>query len=63
MNFLAAVGLVLVFEGCLYALFPGGVKRMMAMAQHLPEGTLRIGGLAAAVAGLFVVWLARNMLT
>jgi uncharacterized protein YjeT (DUF2065 family) len=63
MDFLAAIGLVLVLEGCLYALFPGGVKRMMAMAQHIPDGTLRIGGLLAAVVGLFVVWLARNMLT
>jgi uncharacterized protein YjeT (DUF2065 family) len=59
----AAIGLVLVLEGCLYALFPGGVKRMMEMAQRIPDGTLRIGGLLAAVFGLFVVWLARNMLT
>jgi hypothetical protein len=62
-DLIAAVGLVLVLEGCLYALFPGGLKRMMEMAQRIPEGTLRLGGLLAAVVGLFVVWLARNMLT
>ena len=63
MNFMAAIGLVLVIEGCLYALFPGGLKRMMAMAQQLPDNVLRMSGLAAAVVGLAVVWLAKNMLT
>jgi uncharacterized protein len=63
MDFLAAVGLVLVLEGCLYALFPSGLKRMMAMAQQVPDNVLRLGGLLAAVVGLFVVWMARNMLT
>lgn len=56
----AALGLVLVIEGVLYAAAPGGMKRMMAVAQAVPEGILRAGGLAAAALGVGVVWLVRQ---
>lgn len=55
-----ALGLVLVIEGSLYAAFPGGIKRMMSMAQQMPEQSLRSGGIAALVAGVLVVWLVRG---
>jgi uncharacterized protein YjeT (DUF2065 family) len=51
-----AFGLMLVFEGALYALFPGAMKRMMAHAMTQPDGVLRFGGLALAVFGFLVVW-------
>lgn len=57
---LTAIGLVLAVEGVLYALAPGGLKRAMAAMQELPEDTLRMGGLAALAAGVFLVWLARG---
>lgn len=56
----AAFGLVLVIEGLFYAAFPGLVRRMMEAIRDMPESSLRAGGLAALVAGVFVVWLARN---
>jgi uncharacterized protein YjeT (DUF2065 family) len=56
----AALGLVLVIEGVLYAVAPAGMKRMMAAAQAVPEGALRAGGLAAAILGVGIVWLARQ---
>lgn len=56
----AALGFVLVIEGVLYAAAPTGMKRMMAAAQAIPEGTLRAGGLAAAVLGVGIVWLVRQ---
>ncbi len=56
----AALGLVLVVEGVLYAAAPGGMKRMMAAAQAVPDGVLRAGGLAAAALGVGVVWLVRQ---
>lgn len=59
-DFLAAVGLVLVIEGALYALFPEGMKRAAAQAALLPAHTLRIAGLAAACAGVLLVWLIRR---
>lgn len=55
-----ALGLVLVIEGMLYAAFPGGIKQMMATAQHLPDRTLRNGGLVALALGVAIVWLARG---
>jgi len=55
-----ALGLVLVIEGALYALFPEGMQRMMAQALELPPAYLRRAGLAAAVAGFLVVWLIRG---
>lgn len=55
-----ALGLVLVLEGVLWALFPETMKRAAAVALTMPSGSLRTGGLAAAVAGLAVVWLLRG---
>lgn len=59
-DLLAALGLVLVIEGIVYAGFPGRLKRMMTLVQDVPESTLRAGGLAAAATGLFIVWLIRG---
>lgn len=55
-----ALGLVLVIEGALYALFPEGMQRMMAQTLKMPPGVLRGSGLAAAVLGFVVVWLIRG---
>jgi len=56
----AAVGLVLVLEGALYALFPGGMRRMMAMVLEMPQSTVRAAGLVSAVTGFVIVWLVRG---
>ena len=56
----AALGLVLVIEGLLYAAFPGAVRQMLAVVEQTPEATLRWSGVVAAVAGLGVVWLVRG---
>jgi len=58
-DLLAAIGLVLVIEGLLYAVFPGAVRRMMEIARETPDSTLRAGGLMALVAGVLIVWLVR----
>lgn len=59
-DILVGIGLVLVIEGMLYAAFPGGLKKMMAVAQDLPEQTMRAGGLAALAIGVLIVWLVRS---
>lgn len=59
-DFLAALGLVFVIEGVLYAAAPDGMKRLMAASQALPAGALRAGGLGAAILGVVVVWLVRS---
>ena len=59
-DFLTAIGLVLVIEGALYALFPEGMQRMMEQALAMEPSFLRKSGLAVAIAGFFVVWLMRG---
>jgi len=55
-----ALGLVLVIEGVLYALFPEGMKRAAARALLVPPQRLRLAGLAAACAGVVLVWVVRR---
>ncbi len=57
-----ALGLVLVFEGLLYALVPGQLKRMMMAMQQLSDDQLRIGGVAAVALGVAIVWLVRSII-
>ena len=59
-DFLVAIGLVFVFEGLVFAGFPGTAKRAMASALETPDGTLRVIGLVSAVLGLVVIWLVRG---
>jgi len=59
-DFVTAIGLALVVEGALYALFPDGMKKMMLYVLAQPLGRLRGGGIAAAIAGVCLVWLIRG---
>jgi uncharacterized protein len=59
-DFLVAVGLVFVFEGLVFAGFPGMAKRAMASALETPDATLRVIGIASAVLGVVVIWLVRR---
>ena len=59
-DFLAAVGLVFVIEGLVFAAFPGPAKRAVASVLETPEHTLRAIGIGSAVIGLLVVWLVRS---
>jgi uncharacterized protein YjeT (DUF2065 family) len=54
------LALVLVVEGALYALFPDGMKRMVAQMFALPPPVLRYAGLASACIGVAVVWMLRR---
>ncbi|GAA0774025.1 DUF2065 domain-containing protein [Roseibium denhamense] len=57
---ITALGLVLVFEGVLYALAPGGMKSIMRSALETPDQSLRTAGLIAAAIGVFIVWIIRG---
>lgn len=59
-DFLAAVGLVLVFEGLVYGGFPGFAKRLAADVIQIPDATLRSVGLAVIAVGVGVVWFVRG---
>ncbi|MSP50355.1 MAG: DUF2065 domain-containing protein [Alphaproteobacteria bacterium] len=55
-----ALGLVLALEGALYALFPQGMRRALAIAVALPPDQLRVAGVGAALLGVAIVWLIRG---
>jgi uncharacterized protein YjeT (DUF2065 family) len=59
-DFLAALGLVLVIEGLIFAALPGHGKKAIESVLETPEPTLRLIGIGSAVIGLVVVWLARS---
>lgn len=54
------MGLVLVVEGLVYGGFPRLAKRLATDVLAMPEGVLRIGGLAAIAIGVGIVWLVRG---
>jgi uncharacterized protein YjeT (DUF2065 family) len=58
-DFLAALGLVFVIEGVLFAAFPVHAKKAIVSVLETPEGSLRAIGIGSALAGLLLVALAR----
>jgi len=55
-----ALGLVLVIEGALYALFPHRMIELMRQIPELPPAALRAAGILAVALGWLVVWFARH---
>ena len=56
-DFLAALGLVFVIEGLIFAAFPEAAKRAMTTVLDTPDLSLRLIGIGSAVVGLILVWL------
>ena len=56
-----ALGLVLVIEGLLYALFPDFMRRTMAQMLSLPQAQVRAAALVSVALGVVVVWLVRAL--
>jgi len=59
-DFLAALGLVFVIEGLIFAAFPEAAKRAMTSVLETPDISVRLIGIGSAVVGLAIVWLARG---
>jgi uncharacterized protein YjeT (DUF2065 family) len=59
-DFLAALGLVFVIEGLIFAAFPEAAKRAMTSVLGTPDVSLRLIGIGSAVIGLIMVWLVRG---
>lgn len=55
-----AVGLILVIEGLLYAIFPSVMKNMLNLMRDLPVTKLRSGGLIFALLGFIIVWYVKR---
>ena len=55
---LGALGLLLIIEGLLYALFPNRMKNMIRSMLEMNNATLKWGGLASAIVGFLMLWTA-----
>ncbi len=53
----AAIALILLIEGALYALFPTGMKRMLADVMRMPASMIRKSGMIAAALGLAILYI------
>lgn len=59
-DFLAALALVFIIEGLVFAAFPTHARKAMQSVVETPEATLRIVGIGSAIVGLIAVWLVRG---
>ena len=59
--FLAALGLMMVFEGIPYFCFPTKVKSFARMIPEIPDNTLRIIGFTLMLIGLLIVYFGRSL--
>ena len=55
-----AFGLLLFFEGILYALFPSKMKNMLKTIEKIEPTQLRTGGLIFALIGFGIIWFLKN---
>ena len=59
--FLAALGLMMVFEGIPYFCFPDQVKSFARKIQEIPDSTLRVIGFFLMLFGLIVAYFGRSL--
>lgn len=55
---LLALGLVMIFEGLVYALAPSFLERMLELLREMPQSAVRQMGALVIVSGLICVWIA-----
>ncbi len=60
-DFLAALALLFVIEGLLFAAFPNATRRAMLEAAHTPDALVRKIGIACAAAGILGLYLVRRV--
>lgn len=59
-DLIVGVGLVLVFEGLLWAAFPGLATKLLISAAQTPPQSLRFAGAIAIGIGVAIVWVIRG---
>ena len=60
LQFIIAIGLVLVIEGLFFAAFPRAAKHLAQTALDSPENSLRLAGIVSATLGILIIWLVRG---
>lgn len=59
-DLLVGIGMLLVFEGLLFAASPNWMRRAIKSALITPDNILRAVGIGSAVLGLLLIWLVRR---
>ncbi len=59
-DLLTALALVLVLEGLALAILADRLEALFERLMDVPPEVLRVSGIVAALAGLFLVWLLRG---
>ena len=54
--FLGSIGLLLIIEGLLYAVFPNRMKSLINKMTEMSNETLKWGGRASGLLGLMIMW-------
>ena len=57
---ITALGLVLILEGLVYAIFPRQMKNMLKSIIDYSDNTLVWVGISLALFGLILIWLVRT---
>lgn len=57
-----AIGLLLAFEGLLFAAFPSTMRRAMEEAAGMSEQVMRLVGVCSAILGIALLWAFRMWL-
>ena len=55
-EFIIAIGLVLLIEGLLCALFPSKIKNMSKLIEAMPVNNLRTIGVIFTIIGFLIIW-------
>jgi uncharacterized protein len=61
-DFLAALALLFVIEGLLFAAFPGATRRAMREASDTPDALVRKIGIICAIVGVGALYVVRRLL-
>lgn len=59
---LLGAGLVLVFEGLVFALLPNRLEELVKTIAEIPQETRRAIGLCAVALGVLLIWAAKSAL-
>ena len=53
---IGSLGMLLILEGLLYALFPNRMKSMIIKMTEMSNDSLKWGGLMSAIVGFLMLW-------
>ena len=59
-NLIIAIGLILLIEGFLIAIFPSKIKNMLKLIEKTSDHKLRVTGVFFSILGFLIVWYIKN---